>query len=339
MKRHAAEHASQPDRRLSAPLRTTLVIVGAVSLVTQVLLLRELMTAWRGNEMSFGLALAVWLTAGGAGSAGYGLVSRRLAPRSSTLAAAVATLGVLAPLSLLAARALRALLGLSAGEITGFAPLLTASLLSLAPFTLIAGFTFALATAVVDRRSGGSGVPAGNVYLLEAAGAAGGGIVASFVLLPFASPVAGALLATAVALACSAWLARRGPVRAVAALAALAIATLALTPVARSVDDASVSAQWRGSGFVSQSNSVHGRIVTVSSGSQKSVYENGVLAVSVPDRRSAEETVHLPLLAHPSPERVLLLGGGLGGGVAEALKHPTVTSVDYVELDPELIRE
>ena len=34
---------------------------------------------------------------------------------------------------------------------------------------------------------------------------------------------------------------------------------------------------------------------------------------------------------------MLLIGGGVNGGVAEALKHPTVERLDYVELDPALI--
>jgi spermidine synthase len=77
----------------------------------------------------------------------------------------------------------------------------------------------------------------------------------------------------------------------------------------------------------------------VRSGSQESIYESGVLAASAPDRLSAEERIHLPMLVHPRPRRVLLLGGGLGGAVAEILKHPSVEAVDYVELDPKLIRE
>ena len=39
---------------------------------------------------------------------------------------------------------------------------------------------------------------------------------------------------------------------------------------------------------------------------------------------------------HPSPEKVLLVGGGFGGLIREVLKHP-VKELDYVELDPQLI--
>ncbi|HBG48260.1 MAG TPA: spermidine synthase, partial [Cyanobacteria bacterium UBA9971] len=33
---------------------------------------------------------------------------------------------------------------------------------------------------------------------------------------------------------------------------------------------------------------------------------------------------HIPMLAHPNPERVLVVGGGDGGTVREVLKHPSV---------------
>jgi spermidine synthase len=49
-----------------------------------------------------------------------------------------------------------------------------------------------------------------------------------------------------------------------------------------------------------------------------------------------EEVIHFPLLEHPRPRTILLIGGGAGGSLREALKHP-VDQVRYVELDPALI--
>ena len=323
-----------------------LASTGAITLTVQVLLLRELMTAWRGNEMSFGIAMTIWLVTGGIGSAGYGLVSRRIAPTRTNLAAGLMALGVLAPLALFATRALRGAMGLTAGEVSGFAPLVIASLVSLAPFTVVAGVMFALSTSLVHRESGGRRNAAGEVYLVEAIGAAAAGLIVSFVLLPRACPVSIALLVTVLSSCVSLWLLLSSPSasargRSVGMLTAgviLAVASaVLLSPAAVRLDDASVGAQWRDVGFVSQTNSIYGRIVAAGIGSQKSIYESGVLAASAPDRLSAEETVHLPMLLHPAPSRVLLLGGGLGGAVAEILKHPDVTVVDYVELDPELI--
>jgi spermidine synthase len=46
-----------------------------------------------------------------------------------------------------------------------------------------------------------------------------------------------------------------------------------------------------------------------------------------------EMLVHVPLAAHPSPRRVLVIGGGDGGTVREVLRHPGIEGVDLVEID------
>ncbi len=70
---------------------------------------------------------------------------------------------------------------------------------------------------------------------------------------------------------------------------------------------------------------------------QISFAANGLWFFSSPDPQTAEEQVHYALLQHPHPDRVLLLGGGVAGLAAEILKTPTLTRLDYVELDPQLI--
>ena len=42
---------------------------------------------------------------------------------------------------------------------------------------------------------------------------------------------------------------------------------------------------------------------------------------------------HVPMLAHPNPKRVLVIGGGDGGTVREIVKHPEVESVVLCEID------
>ena len=62
-----------------------------------------------------------------------------------------------------------------------------------------------------------------------------------------------------------------------------------------------------------------------------------MILASAPDENAAEEAVHYALLEHPAPRQLLLIGGGVNGSIAQALKHPTVERIDYVELDPALI--
>lgn len=68
------------------------------------------------------------------------------------------------------------------------------------------------------------------------------------------------------------------------------------------------------------------------------LYKSGLFLFSTPhpDVVFLEELSHFPLLSHPSPQRVLLLGGGVGGLLDEILKHP-VEELGYVEVDPLLI--
>ena len=50
-----------------------------------------------------------------------------------------------------------------------------------------------------------------------------------------------------------------------------------------------------------------------------------------------ELLVHVPMATHPSPQRVLIVGGGDGGSLREVLKHREVDSVTLVEIDPQVI--
>ncbi|MAE21239.1 MAG: spermidine synthase, partial [Pseudomonas sp.] len=46
-----------------------------------------------------------------------------------------------------------------------------------------------------------------------------------------------------------------------------------------------------------------------------------------------EMMVHVPMLAHPNPKRVLIIGGGDGGILREVLRHKNVEHVTQVEID------
>jgi spermidine synthase len=50
-----------------------------------------------------------------------------------------------------------------------------------------------------------------------------------------------------------------------------------------------------------------------------------------------EMIVHVPIMAHGTAREVLVIGGGDGGCLREALKHPGVERVTQVEIDPGVI--
>ncbi|HEY8417112.1 MAG TPA: polyamine aminopropyltransferase [Limnochordales bacterium] len=65
---------------------------------------------------------------------------------------------------------------------------------------------------------------------------------------------------------------------------------------------------------------------------------DGIVQTTVKDEFTYHEMiVHVPMMSHPAPRRVLVIGGGDGGTVREVLKHPTVERVDLVEIDERVI--
>lgn len=61
---------------------------------------------------------------------------------------------------------------------------------------------------------------------------------------------------------------------------------------------------------------------------------DGMVMLSEKDEFVYHEMLsHVGLFTHPEPERVLIIGGGDGGTAREVMKHPSVQTVDLVEID------
>jgi len=315
-------------------------------MVSQILLMRELIVVFYGNELSLGIMLGSWLFWVGGGS----LLAAAIVPRwkavsrPTALALLQVLLGAASVGSLLCMRALPLVIrGGSANEIVGYGPMVLSSFLVLAPMCLLLGFLFDVFCHVWS--ADGEAASIGTVYVFEGFGAALGGIAFSalFIWIFDPSETVGALLVLNLASAASI-LAARDPRRpAVILLCALTVAVAAAAFFGGTAKLRKASLQWLwGNLRVTYSeDSIYGNIAFVEKLEEKSLYENGLLMFSHPDRFSAEEAVHFGLLEHPSPGRVLLIGGGVSGSLNEVLKHP-VELVEYLELDPlviDIVRE
>lgn len=75
-----------------------------------------------------------------------------------------------------------------------------------------------------------------------------------------------------------------------------------------------------------------------STGHGNILLNDGIVQISQRDEFIYHEMIaHVPLFVHPAPRRVLLIGGGDGGGVREILRHPGVERVVWVEIDDMVI--
>ncbi len=341
--------AKQP----ASAVRAALTLIGFSAVIGQIVLMRELIVVFNGNEISLGIMLATWLFWTAAGSGLSSRLPSRFALGGNKARRAVAALECLLGVSLLptiwALRASRTFFQTVPGELVGPVPMLLTSLVCLSLFCVVAGSLFVVATRMYEQECAVSArVAASSAYLLEAAGAGFGGILASIVLLRFLGSFQ---IATVVALLnlCMATVLlfrmSRKQLGAVTAAAAL-FAILLLMYVAPSLDRSAQARLWRGFHLVGSRDSIYGNLAVIETGNEtgnmetgniRSIYDNGVILASAPDESAAEEAVHYALLEHPAPRHLLMIGGGVNGSIAQALKHPTVERIDYVELDPALI--
>ena len=314
-------------------------VVGCAAAVGQITLMREVIVLFNGNELSLGVFLAIWLAWTAAGSTLGGSLARRRTDVRTAIAAAECLSALSIPLAVWIVRGARAHLQAVPGELLGPVPLALASALSLSAFCIVSGCLFALAARMVQQESAVAGHTAVSLaYLFETAGFALGGILTSVLLLGFLNSFQLALIVTLLNLivACSLYF-RIRRWRVGTAIAATALVLVLLVRVAPRMEQATQQRIWKGFRVIGSRESIYGKLTVLESGGLRSIYENGAVLANVPDAAAAEETVHYALLEHPAPTRVLLMGGGINGSIAEALQHPTIKRLDYVELDPALI--
>jgi len=319
----------------SAPA-AAVILLGFSAVIGQVVLMRELLVVFGGNEAALGITLACWLLWTALGS----YLAGRIFLTGNT--AALATIECLYGISLIGAvcfvRSSRAIFHTLPGEIAAPLPMLLTALAALSIFCALSGALFVLAVRVCGRSSGSaSSAATGTAYLLESAGSAFGGLLASLVLLRCCNSFQIALLVAFLNFCLASQLLSRTRIARVIGLAMAVLLSLLFAAAVPQVQSATLARLWSGQHLLDTRDSIYGNLAVVETGGIRSVYENGSIVASAPDLNAAEEAVHFALLEHPAPRRVLLIGEGFNGSLAEALKHPSVELVDYVELDPALI--
>lgn len=320
-------------------LTFALILIGASWMAGQIVLMRQLLVVFYGNELSLGITLASWLFWVGFGSWGAGRwIVERIRQKLVALAFGEVGLALLLPLSILVARLIPLGFNYLPGEIIGILPMSLATFFLLAPVCILGGFLFVLGCQVYKVRSRGLAAQIGYVYILEAIGASIGGLITSLLLIRLFPPLYVMFLIGLLNLLSAFLLLRERRLLAISAGALLVIYLFSL--IFGQIDrlrQYSLNLQWRNYKLLTSQNSVYGNIVITRKDNLFSVFNNGLYSFTVPDRFTSERKAHFPLLEHPRPERVLLIGGDSSGQLREILKHP-VERVDYVELDPLLIK-
>lgn len=331
------------------PLKLSLIIMGISGSVSQIILLRELLVSFSGNELIIGIILGNWMILEAAGSFLIGKSVEKAKRKLEIYIIFQLIFSINLPFSIFLSRVFKNALVASPGEAVGILQVYLSSILIMVPVVLPHGALFTYGSKNYPCSQGKEAKSIGRVYFIETVGSIIGGLILTLYLIKrfnsFEIAMMVALLNTSISIFLlwpdysSQNLFLKKALSCISGFLTLVFLCVILSPVAKEIHLSSIRMQWRGLDVIHNENSIYGNINVTKRGEQFTFFTDGVPSITtpVPDIASIEDFVHFPMLIHENPESVLVLSGGAGGVIKEILKYP-VKSIDYVELDPLLLK-
>jgi hypothetical protein len=259
-------------------------VLGFVASAGQALLLRSLLATFHGNELTLGIGLALWMIGTALGSLAavkgwFGFRGKRSLGMAFLSGAA----------AIPAAVALGRVIGTAAGAHRGeLAPLGTAALggaMLFLPVTAVLGAAFTLACRAAVRGAVHAARAVGRTYMLDAAGAALGGVTFAFVLVALCGPLQTAMFLSAACLGVG--VALLGAPRAALCAACVGV-LLASSGIPAALDDRLLSISWPGYDVLASKDTAFQSLVVARREDQVSLFSNGSHVASFPQFEGPE---------------------------------------------------
>lgn len=313
-------------------------LLGFILIGAQIILLREFMLVFMGNELVIGLLLALWMFISGAGAwSGKFLWAQRI---SFNLIPFLFLLLIIFPLVSAFFLSYFRDVFFETGRMISFYETLAYSFILLFPTCFIGGLLFTLLNYSTEK----GGESPQKMYAYESLGSLAGGVLVGVVFIylqgndNFQSLEHLALISFLFLGILS--FRRREIVKSTGSLF-FAILVLLL---AQFSDLSMITRQFLfpNQMLISSTDTPYGSLDITQTGSQQNVYENGILIFATDNVIGKEEDVHYAMLQKPNAKQVLLLGGGMTGTLFEILKYKEVEQIDYLEINPflfELVEE
>ncbi len=290
------------------------IIMGASSIVLQILCLRQLLSTFSGNELIIGITLAAWLIFVALGSwSGSKLRFKNAFGLSFVL------VSLLSQATILLIKMVRPILGFELGEVIPLSTTIIWTALSMTALCISIGIQFPLAVSYLREK-------AADVYSLEAVGAFAGGACFTFLLAGNVDIYKLVMLTAIINILVSFYLLRKK-----------AVLLFFFLPVIFYSGSMNIlhSHQHKGIELIKRSESRYGEITVLKIKDQLNIYSSEKYQFSYPDPQTEEIKTHLPMSLHPDAGKILIVGGS-PAVIREFLKYP-VSRIDFVEIDPAMI--
>ncbi len=320
--------------------------IGLTGIITQTLLIRELLSILEGNELSLGIIFSSWLLFESVGSL---YLARKITSRKNKIFifSILQIFFIFSSFtSLYFTRIIKNLFGINFGVGISFQYMFFVVTVVMFLPSLLHGtlYTFLAEIFAENQNKLETSIP--NTYIYELFGTILGGIIFTFLLIKQLSSFQIVFLMLLFhffgILFLGIYKNAKYPILISLALSIfIFISTLYNLP--SKIEKKSLQVFWKDFKLLEYKNSVYGKIAVVEKDNQKNVYYNCLPIFTIPtsDKIFQEELVHIPFNLVKLDEQkenlnVLLIYGGLSGILYEILKYKNI-NVDYVEPDALLI--
>jgi spermidine synthase len=316
-------------RRNNCSVLFSVFAAGISSVVAQLIIIREFLAGFEGNEFVIALILLCWLVSTGMGSL-IALYLVRSTGRASGKALGIISIAIaVLPTGLiLMVRFIRITIFVQ-GASVGFYPTLAFIFGSITPYALLIGIFFPYSLFVL--RSVRQAYPASRIYALDSLGAAVGGTAFSLVLIHVLTPFETLLTMNIILIAASCLLLGFAGMNS-ALIAALVVAATAVLGSGMALEKDSLRP--RAGELVSYQESFFGRITITKDQELYTVFVDGVPVLSGQNRIMAEEACHYALGQLKVVKRILLVSSV--SGIIDEISKYRPEEIDYAQLDPYL---
>ncbi|HHT9130297.1 MAG TPA: spermidine synthase, partial [Candidatus Brocadiaceae bacterium] len=332
--------------------------IGCYATITQVMLIREFLNIFYGNELCLGVVFGAWFLGIAVGALAGAKVERNFNHAFSVFTIMLLIMCFVLPVQIFSVRGVRSLLSVGVGEYISLLLLLVTSIGLILPFSFIIGFIFPFSSKVILGVTKDAATDIGVIYIIESIGSLIGGLLFSFYMVSRFHPFKIITLLNIGMFALLTFLffsfqrneqvyfrEENKKITSWISLISLglvvAMTVIWFSPIPDRIETFSTKLRWNTLNpnieLMASTDSKYQHIDIGRQAEQFSIYLNGQYAAAFPNEYEYAQIAHLVMTQHPSPKHILLIGNGLGGLISEMLRYP-IESLDYVELDQNLLQ-
>lgn len=300
-------------------------VTGIITIVTQIILIREFLSIFNGNELVIGIILANWMILTAIGS----YMGKFIPAKFLTLSYFMLFLMLLCILPLTAMFLISYLKNLffMAGAMLSIYQVIAYSFILLIPFCLTGGLIFTILSNYYSTLENKNHI--GKIYAIESMGSIAGGLILSLLLLYFFSGIKSLLILSSVIFISVLIIAiRKKHFKFI--IASFIFIGLYSFLFLYKTENILRSPLYKNQKIINTKDTPYGNIVLTEKAGMINAFFNGNLLFNTEDIIRNEESVHYAMLQVNQPKNILLISGGLSGRVKEILKY-NVKRIDYVE--------